>query len=488
MTASPLAVGSRRQLFIDDHVIAQSRNLKRSFHTARRHGPPVLEPEHPWEGVGTSPWPSTYLFGDVIHDAERGCYRMWYTTAKADMRGGQHDVLYAESTDGINWHKPLDLNLIRYEGRGTNILVQNLSPLSVLERRDAADPAQRYQLLTYDRNVHGYAWRYSPDGLLWSEPRLVPALQGEGMSDNLNVAYDDTRGHYVIAVKKFDASYVHPVLGRLPGPGFRRWFMTTSPDGMACSPLVEMPDLIDALDKRLYMDGERCGSLNTYGISLFAYHGVYIGIQWFFRVTDSAGFYACHGGCMDGRLLFSRDPGAQWQIPARQFVIARGERGDWDWGMLCGIANRPVLSPNGREWWYYYGGWEYGHGISQRRGCVGLARLRVDGFASIGSPDTEGDLRTPTLTFSGRRLSVNVDAAGTDTEGRRNFLRSELLDETGAVISGFSRDDCDPIHADAVDATVTWRGRSDIGALAGRPVAVRFILKSAELYAFQFLP
>ena len=42
-------VGSRRQLFIDDHVIASTGNLKRTFHAVRKHGPPVIEPEHPWE-------------------------------------------------------------------------------------------------------------------------------------------------------------------------------------------------------------------------------------------------------------------------------------------------------------------------------------------------------------------------------------------------------------------------------------------------------
>ena len=57
------------------------------------------------------------------------------------------------------------------------------------------------------------------------------------MFDNLNVAYDDVLSRYVIAVKKFDNTYEHPVVGRLPGPGFRRWFMTTSRDGMDCTPL-----------------------------------------------------------------------------------------------------------------------------------------------------------------------------------------------------------------------------------------------------------
>jgi hypothetical protein len=33
---------------------------------------------------------------------------------------------------------------------------------------------------------------------------------------------------------------------------------------------------------------------------------------------------------------------------------------------------------------------------------------------------------------------------------------------------------------------VKWQGRSDVGPLAGRPVRLRFVMRSAKLYAFQF--
>ena len=249
-----------------------------------------------------------------------------------------------------------------------------------------------------------------------------------------------------------------------------------------------MPDLIDAVDGQLYLNGERCSGLNTYGLSMFAYHGAYIGLQWFFRVTDTHGFYACHGGPMDGRLLFSRDAARQWQIPTRQFALPRGEKGEWDWGMICGIANRPVLSPDGREWWYYYGGWQYGHGTSRRRACIGLAKLRVDGFASIDSPDSEGALETPPLSFTGDRLVLNVNAAGRDTEGAPNYAQVEVLDADGHTIEGHAQSDCDAIQIDSVEHVVTWCGRAGLGRLAGRPIRLRILLRGAELYSFQFHP
>ena len=74
-------IGSRRQLFVDDYLIASMQNLKRSFHAAQKHPSPVMTPEFPWEGVGTAPWPSVYLFGDVVWDDTEKIYRMWYTSA-----------------------------------------------------------------------------------------------------------------------------------------------------------------------------------------------------------------------------------------------------------------------------------------------------------------------------------------------------------------------------------------------------------------------
>ena len=443
------------------------KNLKRRFHRARKHGPPVMVPEHPWEGVGTADWPSVYLFGDVIWDEEQEAYRMWYTSATKDMKG-QHSVLYATSKDGICWSKPLNLRIVKYQGSGANnILIQNCSAENVLKVDEEPDPKKRYQLFTYDRNVNAYAWRFSADGLRWGKPVVVPALRG--MYDMANVAYDATRKMHVLAVKgRHSKTYRHPVLGKHPGVRFRQWYMTTSKDTVHCTPLVDMLGDFDQVDKTLYMEGEGCAMLNTYGVSLYAYHGVYLGIQWMFRITDAAGFWNCNGGPMDGRLLFSRDWKKPWQIPSRQFIIPCGRKGEWDWGMICGVANRPARSPDGDEWWYYYGGWDGGHGISQRRACIGIAKFRVDGFASIDTVGTAGVLATTKLKFAGTRLKLNVDATGQDSTGKKNYVRVELLDADGRALKGYAQNDCDPIHADSVEHVVTWKGKSDVSELAGR--------------------
>ena len=52
---------------------------------------------------------------------------------------------------------------------------------------------------------------------------------------------------------------------------------------------------------------------------------------------------------------------------------------------------------------------------------------------------------------------------------------------------GHARNDCDPIHVDDVNHTVTWKGNSDLSGPAGEVIRVKFYLKGAELYATQFV-
>lgn len=62
----------------------------------------------------------------------------------------------------------------------------------------------------------------------------------------------------------------------------------------------------------------------------------------------------------------------------------------------------------------------------------------------------------------------------------------ELLEESGKPIPGFSFHEGDELTGNAVRKTVKWSGNSDLKKFAGRPVRMRFRMRSAKLYAFQF--
>ena len=109
----------------------------------------------------------------------------------------------------------------------------------------------------------------------------------------------------------------------------------------------------------------------------------------------------------------------------------------------------------------------------------------MDGFISLDAGDEEGVLTTKTLTYTGNRLEINADAQG-------GQVQVEILTPFEGSIPGFSREDCDPFTADDVRHTVTWKGKSDLGSLMEEGsmgyggVLLKFYLKKAKLYSFQF--
>jgi hypothetical protein len=106
--------------------------------------------------------------------------------------------------------------------------------------------------------------------------------------------------------------------------------------------------------------------------------------------------------------------------------------------------------------------------------------LRADGFASVTAPFRGGEVVTHPLRFSGRRLVLNVST------GAAGSLRVELQDAAGKPLPGFGLADCREVVGDDLERTVTWAGGADLAALRGTPVRLRWVLKDADLYAFQF--
>ena len=67
----PLEIGTRKQLFIDDYVIDETRGVTRNLNQPDKYaGNPFMIPLYPWEG-------RLQLYGTVWRD-EDGSWRMWY--------------------------------------------------------------------------------------------------------------------------------------------------------------------------------------------------------------------------------------------------------------------------------------------------------------------------------------------------------------------------------------------------------------------------
>jgi len=61
-----------------------------------------------------------------------------------------------------------------------------------------------------------------------------------------------------------------------------------------------------------------------------------------------------------------------------------------------------------------------------------------------------------------------------------------LQDELGKPVPGYTLDDCDELFGDTIDRGVTWKTKPDLSSIAGQTVRVRFVLRDADLFSFQF--
>ncbi len=153
------------------------------------------------------------------------------------------------------------------------------------------------------------------------------------------------------------------------------------------------------------------------------------------------------------------------------------------------------IIPVGDELWFYFGGLSVRHGASSgpEEAGIGRAVLRRDGFISADAAYTGGELTTRPLVFAGSKLQLNMDT------GAGGTVQVEIQDQAGTPIPGFALEDADEINGNFLQVPARWRaevigklrcpeGDPDVSALAGRPVRLRFVMRNARLYSFQFVP
>ena len=130
-------VGARKQLFIDTRFIQASEGITLSPHSPYQTGEQTITPDAPWEKGGTIGSYSTI----VQEDRARGpLFRLWYMImtgepiAATGFNPPFMGVAYAESTDGLHFHKPV-LGLVEKDGSKENNLVIPSDPSLMRVRR-----------------------------------------------------------------------------------------------------------------------------------------------------------------------------------------------------------------------------------------------------------------------------------------------------------------------------------------------------------------
>ncbi len=461
---------NNRYLFLDLHDVTSMEQIHRRMHVPRRHPEnPILCGEHPWERCAS-------LYGTVLRDPHDGAFRMWYLTGPqtdgfVQIRGrralGNCTLLgYAESQDGIRWHKPA-LGQVDFAGSTANNLIDvgrsNCEGFAVLYDERDADPQRRYKgsywehggtdtfvehqgrLIWGQGEGDGMWMSFSPDGIHWHNNPDNPVI-AMGSDTTQSLVWDEHLSSYV-------------AFGRMGANG-RRIARSTSRDGAQ----FDDPALVFEADE-WDEDGTQ-----FYGMPLCLYEGMYLGMVWIYREGVD--------GCIDTSLACSRD-GIRWQrVLDRQTFLPLGPRGSWEDGMVR-ISQHFIVMED--EIYLYYGGVQGPHTGRKFKqverthaSAIGLATLRRDGFVSVEADHQEGTLLTKPLVVAGDELRVNAASNG--------HLIAEVTDDMGSPLPGYTSL---PMVKDRTDAAL--RFHRPLAALRGHTVRLRFRLKRANLFSYWFV-
>ena len=466
----PIQIGSRRELFVDDFLIDKLENVRLELH----HPQPqeiVFACDQPWEG-------NTCIYFRIIPDG--GKFRMWYQGAHWQLdpadpkKTHPYHICYAESEDGIHWTKP-NLGLIEVDGsKDNNIVVtgvyDNFTPLR--DDNPRCPPEAKYKALGQARDGL-IAWQ-SPDGIHWQRLGDKPVIT-KGAFDSQNVAFWDP------VIKKYRA-YIrdfHDGLRDIRLAFSDDFFTWTTPEMLKVAPPLEKEQFyvncIARYDRapHLFLGFpvryvERPWSPSMRALPDLAHR----------QLRANAG-ERIGTAITDGVFMSSRD-GQHFHRWTEAFLRIGPERpGSWVYGDCYpahGLIETESKLPGAPKEFSLFIAEHYWRSEEAIRRCT----IRIDGFVGVKAALDGGELLTKPFIFSGKRLSVNfaTSAAGS--------LHVELTDAAGKPLPGFSLADSDEHFGDSLDRTFTWREKSDTSSLAGKPVRLRFRLRDAEVYAFQF--
>ncbi|MFH1006062.1 MAG: hypothetical protein V1800_01005 [Candidatus Latescibacterota bacterium] len=411
----------------------------------------VIAMDRPWES-------GPPCYATVMRD--QGMFRCWYEH--------QHGLGYAESDDGITWHKPL-LGLREVSGSAANNLVDFSFHGHGIFKDPTAPPSERYKMVGchWGDQVHFVPGAASPDGLHWT-PLPEPVLPDQNADTQNTCLYDPQLEKYVLYTRQRDGHLQRRGVNRSLSNNFRHF--------PPSQPVLEN-DPLDPPDWDIYCNGYSRwpGTSDAHLMRLSMYK----------HTSDT----------VDVHLATSRD-GIYWHRSQGQTPWIGGSPASaLPWSSI--YASAGVSPTDFGEWFTYLGVSHRGHNDVGDRSAqedqpgLALARIREDGFMGLAS-EGRGEFWTIPFVLDSDQIRVNVKTR------YAGFLRCAIEHsapaEAGAVVladsrkaaQGFGLADCDGVTGDHRNETLTWKGSPDLGRLRGHTVRLRFDLYRADLYSIRF--
>ena len=460
----PVEVNSQHQLFIDDGIVARKIGVQRVVEPARKHpSNPIVRPEHPWEDD------MVLLYGSVLHDQISNKWRMWYLARNFEDKNPLRTVVcYAESEDGVAWHKP-NVGQVQYKGSRENNIVllnhgQGLDTVIVHTDPDSPAGKLRFEMFVYqfqtEKLTEGIYHYTSPDGLKWTSSEHPILIGAPVWPKNADDQFRDDvmlDGIGDVTFLRFEQQY-------------QRYFanLKTMTGPLRSRMQSESKDLVHWTRPRVILRPDRLDDgTQLYGMTDFAYESLWLGVlQRYMATTDLR---------LDLTWAVSHD-GRNWsRVEPRMPFLSGGIKGSWDFGNISPANNPPIRV--GDELWFYYGGRDTTHNTRPGIGAIGLATLPIDRFVALQATD-KGEVLTRPLSGSLGTLHVNANAEG-------GSLRVEVTDSEGTPIRGYDRQACHVLTADSLNHAVHWDEAAQLEP-SSAPVRLRFIFSDAKLYSFWF--
>lgn len=284
----------------------------------------------------------------------------------------------------------------------------------------------------------------SPDGLTWKhipEPLMIHW----GDTDN-TVYFDEWLGKYVLYTRLYYMD--RRMVARSESEDFRRWTPVEP---------VLWPRLEDPLSWDVYTNGRTCYP------GLPEHHLLF---PIFYRRLDQTSEVHMHSS-VEG-IRWDRVPGGP--------VLEPGPPGAWDGEFIWAGKN---LVPLGKDRIAIpYVGYDYPHKYPRWPGVIksrtGWATW-PQGRLSALRADQEGQFETFMVKVTGTALRINCKVQ------RAGEIRVGL-----AGVTGRSVDNCDPITGDHTERTVTWKGEPQPKVDLNAGVTLRFRMRSADLFGFEW--
>jgi len=455
LSAAPINIGSRLELFADDHLIGKrSSAVTRHVHQPEAKDV-VFSADAPWEG-NTSGYYTVFRDGDRI----RMIYRGWAHEHSKRIRARHPEVTcLAESRDGLYFTKP-DLGLFEWNGsKQNNIILKGAATHNFAAFKDnnpKAPPEARYKGIGGEKRAGGLFVFQSPDGIHWNKISEQPVIT-DGAFDSQNIAFWDAEaGIYRAYYRIFSGGGTDG--GQWKPKGFRAIRTAVSDDFVNWKPGVDVTYPKETPEQHLYTNAiqpyERAPHL-------------LIGFPTRYLPDD--------GQRVEPIFMVSRN-GIHFRrydepvIPESAPVDRAGNRSNYmTWGMVR-LPNEPgKISVYATE--AYYG---------LEPGRVRRFVYRTDGFVSLRTKSAVGEIVTKPLKWRGQKLVLNAIAH------QGGSIRAELLGENGQPLPGFALSDAIPFSGDSIAVTIQWRNRKNLASVQDQTLGVRIVMKNADLFAMQF--